>query len=262
MAIRLVQAPDAADSPFVIVYHSGAKDEALRRAAPGALICVDTGKGFSNYYGEIAPGKIDPLPEAISKGAQLANIDAYSPRQVILAGWSEGCQGIRTQLANGAMPDAVVAIDGTHSSKPPSPKHIDPWRDFIARAKAGSGAFLSSCSSIDPGSYNSTRDTLRILTGFDLDRRGPVNDPAVYQEGNCIVFSCEGTAAQDHIDQGQVILPRMLEMAVAGNYAGGGPGFAMASFGPVGDLGPYASAAAFLLSAMLGFGVTYYVMSE
>lgn len=249
MAIRLVQKPDSTEAPFVLVYHSGASDDSLRRAAPGALICVDTGKGFSGYYGAIGPGKIDDLPVAIEKGAELAGVVGFNPTQVILAGWSEGCQGIRTQLKAGRMPDAVVAIDGTHSSKVPAPDHIDPWKDIISRAKRGAGAFLASCSSIEPGSYNSTRTTLRLLTGFDLERSGPVDDPAVYEEGNCVVWSCDGNTAQDHINQGQIVLPKMLAMAVTGGFSSG------ASWGSGSGSGLLIPIVSFLVSTLAGYGL-------
>lgn len=244
MALRLVQKPASTEAPFVLVYHSGASDDSLRSAAPGALICVDTGKPFSGYYGATGPGKIDPLPEAIEKAAELADVVGFTPSQIVLAGWSEGCQGIRTQLKAGHVPDAVVAIDGTHSSKPPAPDHIDPWRAFANKAKAGSVGFLASCSSIDPGSYNSTRETLRLITGFDLERSGPVDDPAVYEEGNCVVWSCDGTAAEDHIAQGRIVLPKMLGLAVTGGFSSGGEG-----------LGVLVPVVAFVVATLASFGL-------
>lgn len=225
MTLRLVQAPESPTSAVVIVYHSGASDGALRAAAPGACIGVETGPGFSHFYDQLGPGHATPLPQAIEQLRSLAGLASFAPSRTILCGWSEGCQAIRSQLQAGERPDACVAADGTHSASSFPAEHIAAWKAYASGAKAGDGAFFASCSAIVPGTYASTRATIERITGFSLNVAGPVSAPVPYSEGQCVVYVCTGDTAADHIDQGQIMLPRMLGEAFASNYSAssGGP---------------------------------------
>lgn len=62
-----------------------------------------------------------------------------------LVGYSAGCSGVRAQLQT-AMADhvvAVVTIDGTHDTIPPT--RLDVWRRLAARARAGELLWVATC---------------------------------------------------------------------------------------------------------------------
>ncbi len=175
-------------------------------------------KGFAHNYDQFGEGHLTPLPLAILALGNLCGMN-LSPSRVILGGWSEGCQGVRTQLNAGENPDAVCLADGTHSELSFPPERVASFRAYANAAKGGSGAFLASCSAIVPGTYASTRATLEKITGFAITQAGPVTDPVEYRQGQCVVYACTGQTAADHIDQGQILLPRMLGEAFSGNFA-------------------------------------------
>lgn len=86
---------------------------------------------------------------------------------LILVGFSEGCQAVRAYLAAGEVPSAVLAIDGAHASAPPDLRtQIQPWRDFFDRARARRAHAIITATRIPTTNYLSTATMLPILTGF------------------------------------------------------------------------------------------------
>ncbi len=234
MTLRLLQPPATPDAPLVLLYHySGG--EKTKAAAPGAAIATET--GTQAQYNTLGPDGIASVADAIAQVGQLAQMPGYAPSLLVLGGWSAGCQAVRTHLRAGVMPDAVLACDGTHSAIPPTAAQIDPWKAYAEGAKAGRGAFLASCSSIDPPGFASTRATLRLITGFALDAFGTPEDPAITRDGQCIVYACSGDDAAAHIAQAEVLLPRMLGEALSGQFSpGGGKGASGAAWAVLGAL--------------------------
>lgn len=202
--------PDAQD--LVIVYHAGGG-----LSFPGAVVASETRPGFKGLYDKLGGDALTPLPDAIAEIGDKIGRPGWAPDRVILAGFSEGAQGVRTQLRAGYDVSGVVAADGTHAaSNPDYPNQIDPWKRFAAMARSGERVMLASHSTIQPPTYKSTRETLRLITGFPLAETGTITDPAVSQDGNLTVYSVEGDQAGDHVLQGQVMLPRMIGEALAG----------------------------------------------
>jgi hypothetical protein len=124
--------------------------------------------------------------------SMLALAGARPEATVILAGWSLGCSRIRSLLAAGARPAAVVCADGTTAHLPPSPEQIDPWRELISRARANEMIAVLTCTSmgytekLEPplGPFYSTKHLLHEVTGF------PTQDgPGEWRDGSLVVRS-------------------------------------------------------------------------
>lgn len=200
---------DATD--LVIVYHAGGGLN-----FPGSVIASEVKPGFKGLYDKLGGDGITPLPDAVSEIADKIGRSGWQPNRIILAGFSEGAQGVRTQLRAGYDVSAAIAADGTHAAANPDyPNQIKPWKDFADLAKAGDRVMIASHSTI-PTPYKSTRETLRLITGFPLAEAGTIDDPVVTEEGNLRVYSVDGTQAADHVLQGQVMLPRMISEALSG----------------------------------------------
>lgn len=201
MALRVLRQ----GSPVVVVYHLGAAaDVDVLAALPGHVGVVNqTYPGFKDHYTHFADDAIAPLAEV------LAAAGAAEGSAVALVGFSEGCQGVRTQLRAGVVPIATLAVDGIHT-KP------EPWRALAERARRSEVALTITHSSINPGTYPSTTQmAAQILAPAAEhpatdDSQGPYPLISAYEDGDFRVFGYAGSDAPAHIFQGRVVLPREL----------------------------------------------------
>lgn len=213
MPIRLVSAGTGAARPLVCGYLIGDHlDADLRDALPGAcLVAYDTPDG-------------EPLPTTLRRARQLAGVEAFGA--LVLLGFSAGVgRGVRQRLIDGAKPDAVVAIDGTHASLPPLSWQIEVWRALAERARRGEALFVAthSCNTYTESlraphtAYQSTWTTLRQATGWPLGTTGPLPLGEETSEGDLHVHSYASatTDAAAHAKQQTVALPAMLRRYVA-----------------------------------------------
>jgi hypothetical protein len=206
--VKLIQPGRGESRRLVVVYHHDPAADSIQRlvcaAAGDAIVVNETLGAFQNNYSSVRP------MAAIVDWAKKAS-NALHVSQVIVVGFSEGCQAVRAHLLNGDNPDACLAVDGTHSSAPPVEKtQLAPWRKYIDRAKRGERVFIGSHSAIVPPTYPSTRATLERVTGWTL---GTVE--ARKQEGRCVILSSPGTTKEAHWRQARKVLPRMLAEAMS-----------------------------------------------
>lgn len=175
-----------------MVYHLGsAADVDVLAALPGHVGVVNqTYPGFKDHYTHIGDDAIAPIDEVLAAGGA----DAGSA--VALVGFSEGCQGVRTQLLAGVVPVAALAVDGIHT-KP------EPWRALAERARRSELALTITHSSIQPGTYPSTTQMAAQILAPDSehpatdDSQGPYPLISAYEDGDLRVF-------------GYAVLPREL----------------------------------------------------
>lgn len=205
MACRVVQRGASAHAVFLFLVGSH-MDEALRVSlGPGPTIIAD----------DSAHG-LETLAQLLSiagKGRGGDPITGYS-----LVGYSMGCERVRTLMRAGALPEAVIAIDGTHASFPPVPWQIEIWRDIASDARKGKLLFVATHTfqtytehlKIDP--YTATVSVLRMATGFALTGGGPIDAPGETQDGDLFVYSYSSASIDKHAHelQQQVALPWVL----------------------------------------------------
>lgn len=212
MTFRLVAPGSGAPRPLVVGYMVTEQlDDELRAAIPSACIAA-----YEEADGEL-------LADTVRRAHEVVGVDAFG--SIVLLGFSAGClRGIRQRLLQGAQPDAVVAIDGIHSSMPPERWQFDVWRDLVADATVGHRLFVATCTqlryveSLPPGDrYTSTVNTLRAVTGWPIREAGPLPVGAASGLGDCHIHSyASGPADSDaHAAQLRVVLPAMLRRYVA-----------------------------------------------
>lgn len=102
MALRLVQPGSGAKRPLVIVYHAGTWSDPLITSAAGPDACVvnDTEAPSKGLYASLDAGGIDSLPIAVAAAQELVG-EVFQPSPLVVAGFSEGCEGVRSQLLAG-----------------------------------------------------------------------------------------------------------------------------------------------------------------
>lgn len=231
MTLRLVQAGYGEERPLVVVYHAGPWSDALLQEAAGPAACIvnDTEAPSQGLYARADQGGIANLDAAVA-AAQSAAGQPFRPSPLVLAGFSEGCEGVRAQLLAGYYPDVAICADGIQVPRGYTDADLWVWRDLAARARAGERKFL-----ISHAFFTATRglpvvETVRAITGLPLPQGGSADDPLVVRDGGLTVLSAD----TDHASQGHVLLPRMVREAVAGESAQGpGLGLAAAAAGVV-----------------------------
>jgi len=215
-------------SPVVVLYHAGASAAVLAAVPSSWGIVSETYPGFQDHYTHLGADAITPMPDV------LAAAGASPDAPVVLVGFSEGCQGVRTQLLAGVEPSAVLAVDGIHAQ-------TEAWRTLVLRARRGEAKLTVTHSSIEPGSYPSTTATAAVLESF----RGTDDYPltSVYEDGGLRILGFAGTDAAAHIFQGTVVLPNELARIAEGALPAYRSSFSLA--GPI--LGAASAFAAFAL---------------
>jgi hypothetical protein len=129
--------------------------------------------------------------------------------ELVLVGFSEGCQGVRTQLYAGIVPAGALAVDGIHTRP-------EVWRSLAERARAREVALTITHSSIQPGTYASTTQMAAQILAPDVEE--PVTMASTdlypqisqYEDGLFRVAGFAGSDAGAHIYQGRQVLPQEL----------------------------------------------------
>ncbi|WP_437591511.1 peptidoglycan-binding domain-containing protein [Sorangium sp. So ce1000] len=184
-------------------------DDQIRAALPGACVIA-----YSDQDGE---------PIALAEAR--ARAVGWTGGPLVLGGFSAGVlRGVRKRLLEGAKPDAVIAIDGTHADLPPAAWQLDVWRPIIADARDGRRLFVATATQqlyVEslPGEarYMATITLLRRLTGWPLASPGPLPLGEHVSDGDCHVHSY-ASAKMDgraHSDQQTRVLPEMLRRHLA-----------------------------------------------
>ena len=183
----------------------------LQAVDPSAVIAF--WKLPSGKYDELGNGFMPASLAAAVQEAITATGESFDTDNVIAAGFSEGCQGIRTFLRAGQVPDIVLAADGIHGSRPvPPASQIDPWRDLIAKAKACENVFSISHGNYLDTKNLSTTEMAELVTGWKVTDRGSLDAPSRLTEG---CFSLYSVNSVDHAGEATKVLPIMLSDALA-----------------------------------------------
>lgn len=176
MAWSVQEKGSGARRDLIVVAHGGVT-EAIRAAAPDAVVVGVSFPPMQGFYAAVAPDKLPPLGDLV-RGA-LQQSGASELGRLVLCGFSEGCQAVRAWLGAGEVPSAAIAIDGIHGTKPaPSAAQVAPWRSFFGRARAGERFGAVTATRIPTVKYLPTAAMLPIVTGFQpaplLDKGGAV----------------------------------------------------------------------------------------
>lgn len=212
MALHLVAPGSGNPRNVVLVYHVdwsaiGAK---LQAAAPGWCVAVETGPAFKNFYQ--TGGGLTALPAALDQLRKLAGFSELG--SLILVGFSEGCQGVRSQLAAGHLPSAVLAVDGIHASSPPADAQLAPWRAYCDKAKAQQRMAVLTHTAIPTTGYLPTSVVVPLVAqlGPAATSVQALDPPHVVQnQGWLWVDSWPGKDAAAHVQQQTTVLPKNLE---------------------------------------------------
>jgi len=201
MAIRVANTGSGGKRPLVIAYHAGG--DALRAVWPEATIVSQAYPGFADHYTHFGPDAIATIDEVLAAAGMIAD----DMSALVLVGFSEGCQGVRTQLLAGVVPSAALAVDGIHAQP-------DPWRAYAERARRGEVALTITHSSIQP-TYASTTQMAATIMAPDVEQPvapsgGQYPQISEFQDGLFRVVGYAGTDAGAHVYQGTVVLPAEL----------------------------------------------------
>lgn len=203
----------------MVCYYIGIHNDAQIRHVvdPRATILNLTTQAGNTGYGQIST--LNPrLPDLVAHWEAKEGCKFFP---IVLMGWSAGCQALRTQLLSAASspselgyPQAMIALDGIHSSSPPQAWQIDTWRDWFLRCggelgpqgiglprKQGLPIFVATCTQIQPPTYRSVRATLQDVTDWELQPGDPEPWPGVpgfYASGNVEIWSWPGAGQDDH----------------------------------------------------------------
>ena len=229
---RIVQNGAGATRPLVVCYFIGIHlDPKIRHVVhPNAAIINLTTEPGDGAYNQ--PTKLNP-PLAQLTAEWSAKLGC-TLGPVVLIGWSRGCQALRTQLRQAdyakpaTLPDAVIGLDGIHSSHDPPWWQINTWKKWFVHGcgatlgPAGLGKsevphdriMVATFSQIDPGQYRSVRATLEDVTGWNMppgDAPGGAipypGIPGLYYSGGVQCWSWPGTSAKDHAWQQNFLAP-------------------------------------------------------
>jgi hypothetical protein len=213
MSYRLIQAGSGECRPLVILYLVGAQVDDDVRAALGPTPAI---AAFDDSRGEALYATVSRVRRDVE--AQIGD--------VVLVGFSAGCQAVRRELIAGGDPAAVVTIDGTHATLPPESWQIEVWQKLARRARHGERLFVATCTQNTyveqlpkTQRYAAVVTVLRAATGFALE---PAAVPAGEHEGSLHVYSFASATTDHHahVAQQRVVMPEMLRRYVAPWLAG------------------------------------------
>lgn len=197
--LKLVQAGQGA--PRMVVFAFLVSDTIMGpklRAALGPDPCIITD---ADAHGHETHTELVAVAKRLGGFAEVAGY-AY-------VGYSMGGQRVRGLLEAGADPCAVVVIDGTHDTLPPS--HLPTWRKFGLLARATRRLFVGTCTQQlytehIPQPFMATRHVLEQAFDFTL----PPSVEAHDGELHCYSYPSANIDAPAHIHQSQVVMPDIL----------------------------------------------------
>lgn len=231
MAIRIVQRNNrpTPQTDVVIIYHLTSQlDDKVKAAYPDAVILNETYPP-GGHYGGVGPDKVTPLSNCL----EIAGLKPEDVRNLILVGFSEGCQAPRSLLLAGASPSAILAVDGIHNNLTDKPGgqtlnyHVAPWKNYAALARDSEKVFTITHSAIVPmvkrpdgsiGHFASTTQMAAIILSPDTEKNPPVMAGAdgkyvqtgFFEQGLFRVVGYSGGDAPAHVFQAMTILPSEL----------------------------------------------------
>lgn len=140
----------------------------------------------------------------------------FTPGRLWLIGFSNGCVAVRDALALGAPASVVLAADGIHLPRnEPTPAWAQTWVEAFDAARARQLVLSVSVSQTAANSYT-TRESAEILFQTPVCL-GSYSAPCVQRDGLFSYYGATllpgGNAANEHIDQLRVLLPRMISDA-------------------------------------------------
>lgn len=208
---------------LIVIAHGGVTD-AIRAAAPGAVVVGVSFQPMQGFYAAVAPDKLPPLADLVRGALQQAG--AAELGRLVLVGFSEGCQAVRAWLAAGEVPSAAIAIDGIHGTKPaPSAVQVAPWRSFFGRARAGERFGAVTATRIPTVKYLPTAVMLPIVTGFQpaplLDKEGATVAGGGRPDACAVLLSLAGAHTGDlgaSLVLGALVQAAALEAEGAGGW--------------------------------------------
>jgi hypothetical protein len=216
MPFRVVQGGSGMTRDLVVCYYIGSyADDAVRRAAPAhACVINDTRSPTRRYTRLDKLGQDGMMPLADAIGWAKGRCDFQAVGYVIVGGFSAGGQAVRTQRMCKADPNAIFVADGNQCSSPPAAWQLVTLREYCERAADDEKVAVFSHPQIVPPTFTSTRRTMELITPFELDESGPLDDPVETGEGNLQVWSYDGANAEAHRKQAQGVFAELLGRAV------------------------------------------------
>jgi hypothetical protein len=204
MGLRLVQQGQGDPRPLVVLYLVGSPMD------PELCAALGPGPAIVAYDDAVGAPLITTISFVTAKtGSGVSD--------VILVGYSAGCQSVRGELMAGSNVSGVLAIDGTHANLPPEKWQIDVWRNWAALARQSERLFVATCTENTyvetslpvPQRYSATISVLRLVTDFQII---PSEHPAGEHDGALHVYgySSATTDKAAHARQQTVVLPDML----------------------------------------------------
>jgi hypothetical protein len=122
---------------------------------------------------------------------------------------------VRAILDDGETPDAIIAVDGIHSSSQPTKWQIDTWKRYFDLAMRGSAVMIASCTQITPPTFSSTRKTISLVMGADLPKLKDSDEPIEIRSGSCRVHVYPGRGREAHIKQANTYLRELVTIGLS-----------------------------------------------
>lgn len=201
--MRIVQ---RGSSSLAILYLVGQHlDAVLRKALPGvSIVAFDDAVGLS--------------PREVAAALKMDRVSS-----LVLIGYSQGVQAVRSALRTGQLPVCdrlgVVCIDGTHASIPPEKWQLDIWRNLEEEARRGEKLFVATATN---NVYTAKlpqpfMPTLHVLRATVEPTLFPADPPQEVHTGDLHVYAyaSEECDKQAHAEQQTRVLPEMLRRHVA-----------------------------------------------
>lgn len=199
----------------VVVYHSPeGNDDIIKIACEGWTVYMEKFASGQGLYDN--PSDVTDLP-----------------RPLVLAGFSEGCDGVRAQLLRRVLPEACIAIDGIQTSfdvrteGPLWEKEVEPWQRYIDecsgrgfRKRGELPAFMVSATSMVTHKQRSMLQSIPVIvTDIYLYNSVPMQESYIKEQGymsvpeggfNITVKRYPGKDGVAHAEQGKAVLPASL----------------------------------------------------
>jgi hypothetical protein len=217
MALRLHQAGRGEQRDLILLLYVHPRYVAeVARQHPAGMVAFDTATPTSRYRAT-GHGGIDALDASVEWALEESR--TLSVGRVVVVGYSAGCMGVRAMLGDAGdgpegWPDAVVAVDGIHSSRPPTRWQHDVWQPYLAACRAGERVLVASCTQILPPAFSGTRETIGAITGLVLPKLRDEDEPVTIRDGQLRIHVHPGRGRAAHQRQAADHLAPMVAEAM------------------------------------------------